>query len=156
MKVLQEMLKDGEIIIWDGPVRPVRSDASGDASGLWNDSTASSMSLDSTIFSESSASMVASLEDEGELSDPQEGEEAYVAVTPKVLAPKVEVAIRSMVQRSSSLRPTKVQIGDYLRGTDEALVFVADLDVEDALFELQEREVIRDTGKGRWCLSLCL
>ncbi|KAF7330172.1 hypothetical protein MVEN_02453900 [Mycena venus] len=112
-----QLVKEGTVISWDGLVRPCPApgetydDTNPDSSALWkiNSSTASTAGGNSTMFS--SASIAEDDEDEGELTDPEPGEEAFVSLTPSFLATTVEKAIGKLVAQATARAQAKTDPG---------------------------------------------
>ncbi|KII87869.1 hypothetical protein PLICRDRAFT_112232 [Plicaturopsis crispa FD-325 SS-3] len=157
--VIVKLYEEGSIVIWDGPARRWAVE---EASALWK-TNSSTVSADSTIFS---AAGVSRDEDDsdliaGYLSDPQPGEESYIPLTPAYLSSHVESAITAMISRaeraasaSTSRKyaaapppgPTKDEITQYMRRTDERWARVGEWAVGDAL------EALRKVGRV-WCIA---
>ncbi|KAF5311000.1 hypothetical protein D9619_007926 [Psilocybe cf. subviscida] len=158
-----ELLHEGGIALWDGPVRrcpPAHARAGvGELSKLWKASTSTSMTSDSSLFGNTTTnttntttsnltSSQQDLEDEEAreyLSDPSSthAEESYVPLTPPYLASAVENAISVLVAHYASIgRPyagaTKEGILSVLR-KDDRWRFVGDWSVEETLVWLKER-----------------
>ncbi|KAF8889608.1 hypothetical protein BD779DRAFT_1439017 [Infundibulicybe gibba] len=100
-----QLLQNGGIVIWDGPSRP-HMDSGANRSSLWKlDSTLDSTisSADSTIFSTPDTGTQIDEDDTADvLSEPEEGEESYMPVTPAFLATYVEQSIRELTMEPSS------------------------------------------------------
>ncbi|GLB39221.1 hypothetical protein LshimejAT787_0603830 [Lyophyllum shimeji] len=147
-----QLLREGSIVLWDGPVRRYDQVLKEPDSGLWK-ANVTSTSADSTVFSTASGvsrSSVEADEDNFELSDPESGEEAYVPLSPQFLAGVVETAIRKL----TSVRPrggenrslsTKEGILAYLK-RDDRWRYLSEWSVGEAL------EVLRAEGRG-WCVG---
>lgn len=169
-----QLVRDGDVISWDGPRRPclpARGAANGDgelnpnSSALWklNSSSGTQFSVggNSTVFS--NASVAEDDEDEGELSDPAPDEEAFVSLTPAVLAPTVEHAISKLVAeatvRGSRARaapaagPTVPEIVSFLKN-DDMWRNLSEFTVNEALGLLKDEGRAWTMGGGRWELSI--
>lgn len=115
----------------------------------------------STVFS--NASVAEDDEDEGELSDPAPDEEAFVSLTPAVLAPTVEHAISKLVAeataRGSRARaapaagPTVPEIVSFLKN-DDMWRNLSEFTVNEALGLLKDEGRAWTMGGGRWELSI--
>lgn len=106
-------------------------------------------------------------DDEGALSDPPSTEDAYVPLTPALLAPHVENAITTLgqrYQRQTRVTPrdakraepgaTKSSIASFLVRSDERWAKVGGWIVEDTLAWLEEEGRAWLGGDGRW--ELCI
>lgn len=150
---IRALHKEGSIVLWDGPVRPCTSLSADDTSRLWkaNNSTTSNMAANSTLFGSSSLAGFTQLEDDdGYLSDPQEGEEAYSPVTPDYLTGHVEKAMKGM-------RPTgcgQITIDGILRALkkDDRWRNLGSWSVSDTLELMCKHGRLRELGHGRWDL----
>jgi hypothetical protein len=160
-----QLLKEGCIVLWDGPVR--RCSDSGfilsDASRLWKTrSTSTRTDTDSTLFSNESASLSTPIVSGGDslsgyLSDPQLNEESYISLTPSHLAPHIEEAVKVLVEYYNQKgKPyagaTKEGILSVLR-KDDRWKYVGAWTVQDALEVLELEGKVWDMGKGRWDLT---
>lgn len=105
---IRQLYDEGSIVLWDGPVRPLPRAAPQPplAHPLWkaDASTASAMSVGA--------------DDPGELSDPSPTEEAYLPLTPAVLAEIVERAIREWVAAAAARRQRHQHYQHRGRGAD--------------------------------------
>jgi len=150
---IRALHKEGSIVLWDGPVHPCTSLSADDTSRLWkaNNSTTSNMAANSTLFSSSSLAGFTQLEnDDGYLSDPQEGEEAYSPVTPDYLTEHVEKAMKGM-------HPTcrgQITIDGILRALkkDDRWRNLGSWSVGDTLELMCKQGRLRELGHGRWDL----
>ncbi|KAJ7760895.1 hypothetical protein DFH07DRAFT_816070 [Mycena maculata] len=168
-----QLVKDGDVISWDGPVRPYveNGDEHPDpnASGLWKiNSSNSTVGGNSTVFS--SASIAEDDEDEGVLTDPEPGEEAFVSLTPAFMVPYLENAIskwtaeatarakdgpnsaRSRVRALAS-GPTVGEITSFLKN-DDMWRHLSDFTVQEGLAHLQDEGRAWMVGEDRWELSI--
>lgn len=168
-----QLVKEGDIISWEGRVRPClpRSGAHADpdTSALWKmNSSNSTAGGNSTVFS--SASISEDDEDEGELTDPESGEEAFVSLTPAFLAAKVEDAIATLISRSTARAqastapnrprirapaagPTVHEILSFLKN-DDMWRNLSEFTVNEALTFLKNEGRAWTVGGNRWELSL--
>ncbi|KAI0729789.1 hypothetical protein C8Q72DRAFT_883883 [Fomitopsis betulina] len=92
---IRQLYDAGSIVLWDGPVRPLPRSQLSLAYPLWKAdtsavSTASAISIDAN--------------DPGELSDPSPIEEAYLPLTPAVLAKILERTIREWIAAAAARR----------------------------------------------------
>lgn len=150
---IRALHKEGSIVLWDGPVHPCASVSADDTSRLWkaNNSTMSNMTANSTLFSSSSLAGLSQLEDDdGYLSDPQEGEEAYSPVTPDYLTEHVEKAMKGM-------RPTgrgQITVDGILRALkkDDRWRNLGSWSVGDTLELMCKHGRLRELGHGIWDL----
>ena len=158
------LLKDGSIVLWDGPVHACRkTTASYTASGLWkaNTTSDSTMGADSTVFSTIKDSTITEEDDDDlELSDPESHEEAYIPLSPSYLAEHVAKAIGALtnveVKHGTIRRPaqsTKEGILAHLR-KDDRWQFIGGWDVEEALQVLKSEKRAWCVEKGRWELTI--
>ncbi|KAF5383053.1 hypothetical protein D9615_004942 [Tricholomella constricta] len=173
-----QLLREGSIVLWDGPVRPcfpslTREELIPENSGLWK-SNVTSTSADSTVFS--SVGGVSVGEEDGDeiaLSEPESGEEAYVPVSPRFLAGVVEDAIGELAKSarpppesgkgrgtaaagSGSYRyggSTKEGILAFLK-KDDRWRYLSEWNVTEALEVLKVEGRAWCVGKERWELSI--
>ncbi|KAJ7671413.1 hypothetical protein DFH06DRAFT_980684 [Mycena polygramma] len=167
---IQQLVKEGDVISWEGPVRPCRSSHEDpDSSALWRlNSSSSSVGGNSTMFS--NASVAEDDEDEGELTDPGDREEAFVSLTPAFLATTVESAISVLVARAMSRAqastdpsrprvrapaagPTVQQILSHLK-SDDMWRNLSEFTVSEALAVLKDEGRAWMMGGDRWALTL--
>ncbi|KAJ7149167.1 hypothetical protein C8R43DRAFT_1007396 [Mycena crocata] len=170
---IQQLVKDGDIVQWEGATRPCAEGADPDTSSalLWkaNSSGSTTVGADSTVFS--SASIAEDDEDEGVLTDPEAGEEGWVSLTPAFLARTVEKAIGTLVARTTQraqsstdlnrLRlkapapgPTAREIMSHLRNHDDMWRNLSEFAVKEALVFLQDEGRAWMTGGDRWELTV--
>ena len=154
-----QLLREGCIVLWDGPVRRVPDSRRTltNMSRLWK--TCTNPHGDSTIFSTSLPDP--SLDNDalsGYLSDPQPNEESYVSLTPAYLAPYVERAVEVLVEHYA--RSGKPYAGATTEGIlsvlkkDDRWGFLGAWNVQDALEVLRMECKVWDMGKGRWDLTV--
>ncbi|KAJ7127954.1 hypothetical protein C8R44DRAFT_873728 [Mycena epipterygia] len=167
-----QLVKDGDVIPWEGPVRPClpSGDTPGpDTSGLWKmNSSVATVGGNSTMFS--SASIAEDDEDEGELTDPADEEEAFVPLSPTLLATTVEKAITTLISRATerahartdpnrprvrvpAAGPTVDEIVSFLK-KDDLWRNLSDFTVKEALSLLQDEGRAWTIGGDRWELTL--
>ncbi|KAJ6468285.1 hypothetical protein C8R45DRAFT_875882 [Mycena sanguinolenta] len=171
-----QLMKEGDVISWEGPVRPYRTRdpnealADPDSSALWKlNSSNSTVGANSTLFS--NASIAEDDEDEGELSDPQSGEEAFISLTPSFLATVVENAIRTFVEQAAAHAPTRMadsngsrirapaagptvsQIVSLLK-RDDTWRNLSEFTVKEALGRLKDEGRAWTSSGDRWQLSM--
>ena len=150
---IRALHKEGSIVLCDGPVHPCASMSTDDTSRLWkaNNSTVSNMAANSTLFSSSSLAGFTQLEDDdGYLSDPKEGEEAYSPVTPGYLTEHVEKAMKG-------IRPTgrgQITIDGILRALkkDDRWRNLGSWSVGDTLELMCKDGKLRELDHGIWDL----
>ncbi|EJC98251.1 uncharacterized protein FOMMEDRAFT_97039 [Fomitiporia mediterranea MF3/22] len=163
-KTIRELHKAGNIVIWNGPARPIEhaSDADGDDSGLWKNSNGS-MPLPSTASTVSSVTSSGPSQEEqfaGYLSDPDDQEESYLPITPRTLSPIVMRALRTLTgidktARTSSRKqrpPTADELASYLQRSDAQWTNLGSWDVQDALERLLNEDRVFKAGGGRWAV----
>lgn len=148
-----ELLKEGCIVLWDGPVRECSNASIADTSRLWK----STMSSNSTFGDPRmlSSSTVTTGGDEAELSDPCADEEAYISLTPDFSADYVEATIKVLSDRQVKMgKPyagTTVQdIVGFMRKSDDRWRYLGDWTVKDALDVLSKDGRVWRTGKDSW------
>ncbi|KAK7032727.1 Stn1 domain-containing protein [Favolaschia claudopus] len=166
-----QLVKEGDVILWEGSVYPcpAKGAADPDSSALWKSSSSTSTAGgNSTVFS--SVSIAEDDEDEGELTDPYSDEEAYVSLTPAVLATTIESTIAKLVARaaardqartdSSRPRPrmrgggaTVQEIMSYLKA-DDMWRNLSEFAVKEALVFLKDEGRAWNPSADRWDLSL--
>ena len=173
-----QLYQEGSIILWDGPVRRYSENRCNSAGSgkLWKlKSSHASAGADDAIFSTASSVAksrrrheVSVCEDDGEVSDPMPGEEAYVPLKATLLAVEIEKTIEALMARPIlSARhgplkpvggprpgPTKEEILNFLRRTDERWARVGEWSLDEALEVLRREERAWHIGGGRW--ELCL
>ncbi|KAF8067904.1 hypothetical protein FPV67DRAFT_1494163 [Lyophyllum atratum] len=160
-----QLLREGSIVLWDGPVRPCLQFPKESDSSLWK-SNVTSTSADSTVFSTISGVSVSQVEGDDEnidLSEPESNEEAYIPLSPQFLAEVVETAVRKL----TSARPmggkdrgagrygssTKEGILAYLK-KDDRWRYLSEWNVGEALEVLKVEGRAWCVGKERWELSI--
>jgi len=154
-----QLLREGCIILWDGPVRHFPESKSNltDMSRLWK--TCTNHHGDSTLFSASLPD--SSIDNDslsGYLSDPQPNEESYVSLTPEYLASHVEQAVKVLVDHYAHIG--KPYAGATTEGIlsvlkrDDRWKYVGAWSVQDALEVLRTECKVWDMGKGRWDLTV--
>ncbi|KAH9833316.1 uncharacterized protein C8Q71DRAFT_197668 [Rhodofomes roseus] len=171
---IRQLYEEGSIVLWDGPIRPLpREDADSTQlpGPLWkaNSSTASAMT----------ASSIGDEDDPGQLSDPSPTEEAYISLTPEVLAGIVQRAIKECIEAAAARRskhrhggrpradvdptapfappapppgPTPAEITAWLH-RDARWARVGEWAVKDALECAKAEGKVWCIGHGRW--ELC-
>ncbi|KAF9446009.1 hypothetical protein P691DRAFT_709352 [Macrolepiota fuliginosa MF-IS2] len=158
-----ELLRDGSIVLWDGPKRPCREEntyGNANASMLWryNSSTTS----DGTLFSNASISN-STLDDgdELELSDPEPDEEAYASTKPELLIPSITGALKvlasaprgQVVKRNELIGgSTKDEILGCLR-RDDRWAFIGEWNVAEALDFMEKEGLAWRIGPDKWLLT---
>ncbi|KAI0724830.1 hypothetical protein C8Q72DRAFT_937149, partial [Fomitopsis betulina] len=166
---IRQLYDEGSIVLWDGPVRPLPRSQLSLAYPLWKAdtsavSTAPAISIDAN--------------DPGELSDPSPTEEAYLPLTPAVLAKILERTIREWIAAAAARRqrqqhhgcradadpsaplaplapppgPTPAEIVAWLH-RDARWARVGEWAVKDALEWGKAEGRIWCIGQGRW--ELC-
>jgi hypothetical protein len=171
-----QLLKEGCIILWDGPVRECLNASITDTSRLWK-STASSNSTfgdPNTLFGPTTTTMVFDSshstsfnkthqdthdDQEADLSDPSPDEEAYISLTADFSADYIEAAIKVLSDRQLKVgKPyagTTVQdILTFMRKDDDRWQHLGDWTVKDALDVLSKDGRIWRTGKDSWDVTV--
>ncbi|KIY46220.1 hypothetical protein FISHEDRAFT_60683 [Fistulina hepatica ATCC 64428] len=187
-----ELLKEGGIVLWDGPRRAVddgtsaedeqklwkaeRSTADATGASLASDltttttTTATANRMDSRAGSGASRSLATAAADallagEYPVSDPESDEEAYLPLTPALLAPRVRDAIENLMARPAHHRsdltrehrrargpppgPTIPAILAHLR-RDDRWKWLGEWHVEQAIELLTARKLVYSPLPGRW------
>lgn len=132
-----------------------------------NASSASSTSRMLRTLDDTHASEFGAEDDGGALSDPQANEDSYVPLTSALLAPHVECAVGTLVERArrqariaprnarqSEKGATKAAITAFLSRSDERWAKVDEWAVEDALSWLEGEGRVWRAGDSQW--ELCL
>ncbi|KAF9010072.1 hypothetical protein BDQ17DRAFT_1347490 [Cyathus striatus] len=150
-----QLLKDGGIILWDGPHRPPLDDETPSQSILWkaNASGNSTMATESSCFSSVSGPSLAEAVffDDGDLSDPQPNEEVYMPLKPAILADNKPGLLKLLPEPEPGC--TKQQILSSLR-RDDRWRYVGEWNIDDALDLLNREGRVWYIGDGRWELTL--
>jgi hypothetical protein len=165
-----QLLKEGCIVLWDGPVRKCSNASIAETSRLWK-STASSnptfggpsslfgstMAADTTSFNKNTYDDEEA--DLADLSDPSPDEEAYISLTPDFSADHIEAAIKILSDRQLKMgKPyagTAVQdILTFMRKDDDRWQYLGDWTVKDALDALSKDGRIWRTGKDSWDVTV--
>ncbi|KIK43583.1 hypothetical protein CY34DRAFT_803670 [Suillus luteus UH-Slu-Lm8-n1] len=146
------LYEEGSIVLWDQPLVPVsvsvpRPPGSGDTSGLWKtaNNTANCSSANNSVFSTANTTMFSSTgassskfvlsEEDAYLSDPPmyEEDEAYVSVTPELLAAPVREIMRAKGIRGKSSKVGAEEITRYLRREDARWARIGAWAVEETM-----------------------
>ncbi|KAB5592350.1 hypothetical protein CTheo_4174 [Ceratobasidium theobromae] len=158
---LRTLVKEGELIVYDGPRRqiPASDKTAGRSmftlSGIWPDvtntttSSGVSYSVVSSISSGPSCFDLGISEDNDEaLSDPSDSEDAYIPVTPQTLRPVMLSALRRTLMRHRG----GVDLDTWMRTLrgDGQWAQVSDLVVKETLEVLRQEEWVAKVGGGRW------
>ena len=144
-----QLLKEGCIVIWDGPVRECPNASIADASRLWKSNTTSSNSTFSGPNDEEDA----------DLSDPSPNEEAYISLTPDFSADYIEAAIKVLSDRQLEMgKPyagaTVQDILAFMRRDDDRWQYLGDWTVKDAIDVLSKDGRVWKTGKDSWDVTV--
>ncbi|KAF5334647.1 hypothetical protein D9611_011981 [Ephemerocybe angulata] len=169
IRAVNDLYREGSIVIWDCPSYSCSDVYGGDTSFLWKTSTSMSYppTADSTANSSSKSTLLPNLEGEskdGELSDPDSNEDVYISLTPVFLAKCLEEVIPIVQEKerkrvASSGRPQPYR-GASVEGllhhlkTDDKWTFVHIDSVEAALKYLEEDGRAWMSGKGQWQLTV--
>ncbi|KAL1741705.1 hypothetical protein HDZ31DRAFT_44858 [Schizophyllum fasciatum] len=157
---LTALLNDGYIVLWDGSPRPCCfAGACSDTSDLWKTSASANITartVDSTTSLASTSALHES--DEEELSDPDECEESYVPLEPKVLARAVEGVVSSLIARKrragvelKALSTSKESVCALLQ-RDDRWRYLHGWQVEQALTYLVDEDILDERAEGRYTL----
>lgn len=156
-----QLLKEGCIVLWDGPKRVHTKWSKMNTSLLWNaNTTTSATGGDSTVFSTTCGSLpsFADADDDNDmLSDPDLNEESYLPLTPDFLGDFVEKAIKVLVDHYEKMgKPyagaTKEGVLSVLR-KDDRWRYVGEWSVDDSLEFLKQEGRVWFLGNGRWDLT---
>jgi hypothetical protein len=153
-----QLLHEGCIILWDGPVRPLRDSKSTITSRLRKSKPGCTpASIADNPFLLSDSRCFDDHPSSGYISDPQPDEESYIPLTPAYLSKHVLQAIRFLVDlQTDKAKP-------YAGATAEAILNVLKKDdrwrsigfwnVQDALEVLKGQGEVWDMGKGKWDMT---
>jgi len=152
-----QLLREGCIILWDGPVRPLPNSKSmtTNTTRLWKTKPESTLADDKFFGSNSR-----SLDDHpisGYISDEQPDEESYISLTPTYLSQYVLQAVRLIVELYAG--KGKPYAGATTEGIlnvlkkDDRWRYIGLWNVEDALEIMKGQGTVWDLGKGRWDLT---
>jgi len=159
-----QLLKEGCIILWDGPVRKCSNASIADTSRLWKSATSSTSTFGgpSTLFGTTTASHLNNthrdVDDEADLSDPSPDEEAYISLTPEFSADYIEAAIKVLSDRQ--VKMDKPYAGTTIRDilafmhADDRWCYLGDWIVKDALDVLSKEGRVWKTGKDSWDVTV--
>ena len=158
-----QLLKEGCIVLWDGPKRVHTNWSRMNTSLLWKaNTTTSTTGGDSTLFSTTSGSLPPAFadvddDDDGMLSDPGPNEESYLPLTPDFLGDFVEKAIKVLVDHYEKMgKPyagaTKEGVLSVLR-KDDRWRYVGEWSIDDSLELLKQDGRVWFLGNGRWDLT---
>jgi len=157
-----QLLKEGCIVLWDGPKRVRTNWSRMNTSLLWKaNATTSTTGGDTTLFSTTSGSLPPSFadvdDDDGILSNPDPNEESYIPLTPEFLGDFVEKAIQVLVDHYEKIgKPyagaTKEGVLSVLR-KDDRWRFVGEWSIDDSLQLLKLQGRAWYLGEGRWDLT---
>lgn len=147
-----KLYEEGSIVLWDKPLKPVPVSnlclpGSGDTSGLWKtaNNTASCSNANNSVFSTANSTMFSSTgassskfvvsEEDAYLSDPPmyEEDEAYVSVTPTLLAAPVREIMRAKGIRGKSAKVGAEEITRCLRREDARWARIGAWAVEETM-----------------------
>nr|GAT54449.1 predicted protein [Mycena chlorophos] len=147
---LQQMMKDGDVVSWEGERRKLEDGGDGDGSAIWR------MDASMPSFSASTSTSINTSTDlsDGELSPPDETEEAFLPLTPSFIVSAVEGAIKVLASRGTAADVPAIL--RYLRRSDDMWSHLNTFAVDDALAVLgqQGRAWCVDTREGRWELAV--
>ncbi|KAG2064303.1 hypothetical protein BDR04DRAFT_280207 [Suillus decipiens] len=147
-----KLYEEGSIVLWDKPLMPIlssglRPPGSDHTSGLWKtaNNTASTSSANSSVLSTANSTMFSSTgaslskfvmsEEDAYLSDPPmyEEDEAYISVTPKLLAAPVREIMRAKGMRGKSAKVGAEEITRCLRREDARWARIGPWAVEETM-----------------------
>ena len=143
-----QLLKEGCIVLWDGPIRECSNASIADNSRLWNSTTKGTNSTFGGPNTDND-------DDEAYLSDPSLNEEAYISLTPDFLANYIEAAIKVLSDHQLKMgKPyagaTVQDILAFMRRDDDRWQHLGDWTVKDALDVLSKDGRVWRTGKDSW------
>jgi len=168
VRTIQELHRDGAVILTFGRCRPIPSDESGflpDMPDIWKETDASR--ADSKSYCDRDPIFPMRGDSEEELSEPEDNEDGYIPLTRELLCMKVTDAIITMHRASTQMRikysvpgdnplyhgkirpPSPGEIAIWLAREDEWRQ-VGELVVLDALQHLRELDVVYKVAQGRW------
>ena len=154
-----QLLREGCIILWDGPIRPLPDSNSvkTSTSRLWNIKPhATSISFADHKPSGSDSRSLNHLRS-GYISDEQPNEESYISLTPTYLSKPVIQAVRFIVELQAA--KGKPYAGATAEGIlnvlkkDDRWRYIGLWNIQDALELLRDQGAVWDMGKGRWDLT---
>jgi hypothetical protein len=148
-----QLLKEGCIVLWDGPVRECSDVSIADTSRLWKSTI--TRSSDSIFGGPNTGND----DDEAYLSDPSLNEEAYISLTPDFLADHIEAAIKVLSDRQLKMgKPyagaTVQDISTFMRKDDDRWQYLGEWTVKDTLDLLSENRRVWRTGKDSWDVTV--
>ena len=151
---LNQLLKEGCIVIWDGPVRECSNISICDTSRLWISTI--TRSSDSIFGGPNTGN---DDNDEGYLSDPSPNEEAYISLTPDFSADYIEAAIKVISDRQLKMgKPyagaTVQDILVFMRKDDDMWQYLGDWTVREGLDVLSKNGRVWRTGKDSWDVTV--
>jgi len=150
-----QLLREGCIILWDGPTRPLPDSKSmmTNTSRLWK--TKPESLADDRFLGSNSRSLGEPMS--GYVSDEQPDEESYVSLTPTYLSQYVLQAVRLVVELHAA--KGKPYAGATTEGIlnvlkkDDRWRYIGLWNIQDALEILSGQGAVWDLGKGRWDLT---
>ena len=150
-----QLLKEGCIVLWDGPVRECSNASIADASRLWKSTSNTTTSSNSTFGGLNTGND----DEEAYLSDPSPNEEAYISLTPDFSADYIEAAIKVLSDRQLKMgKPyagaTVQDILTFMRKDDDRWQYLGDWTVKDALDVLSKNGRVWRTGKDSWDVTV--
>ena len=150
---INQLLKEGCIVLWDGPVRECSNVSIADTSRLWK-STITGCSV--SIFGGPNTGDDV---DEGHLSDPSPDEEAYISLTPDFSADYIEAAIKVISDRQLKMgKPyagaTVQDILTFMRKDDDRWQYLGDWTVKEGLDVLNKNGRVWRSGKDSWDVTV--
>jgi hypothetical protein len=148
-----QLLKEGSIVLWDGPVRECSNASISDTSRLWKSNTTTSS------ISTFGGPNTDNDDEEAYLSDPSPNEEAYISLTPDFSAYYIEAAIQVLSDRQLKMgKPyagaTVQEISAFMRKDDDRWQYLGDWTVKDALDVLSKNGRVCRTGKDSWDVTV--
>ncbi|KAF8800619.1 hypothetical protein BYT27DRAFT_7199774, partial [Phlegmacium glaucopus] len=160
-----QLLKEGCIVLWDGPVRKCPNASVANTTRLWksvtnpNSTSGDPSTLFGTTTTSHSKNRHQDIDDDGDLSDPSPDEEAYISLTPGFSADYIEAAVKVLSDRQVKMdKPyagTTVQdILAFMRKDDDRWRYLGDWTVKDALDVLRKEGRVWKTGKDSWDVTV--
>ncbi|KAJ4488475.1 hypothetical protein J3R30DRAFT_3436019 [Lentinula aciculospora] len=152
-----QLIQEGSIILWDGPKYPITSNLFNNSmnSRIWKSSSSSSTAVNTTFTSDISVFSSSREGETGEyvdLSDPDPGEEAYVALTTELLAGEVERVLQTwLIARRFSESPKFTKAGILQRlQRDDRWRRVGEWHVQEAVDLLVSRGLLYEILENAW------
>ena len=163
IRAVNELYREGSIVIWDCPSHPCSDLSPGDSSFLWKTSTSIAPSANTTA---STRPPTYAEDDSGNLSDPDPNEDVYVPLTPSFLGSRLEAIIPIVQKAERGRQPPGRPVPQaysgasmegmvrYLKRKDDRWAYLHVDSVEAALEYLDEEGRAWMCGQGQWQLTV--